>query len=245
MDINTQLKEKYNNQYNNDTEEWRKLGGEEKAKNIIEICQGQKFKTVLDVGSGDGGVLFWLDKNKFCDNITSVEISESGIQKIKAKNLPSIKDVKLFDGYKLPFEDDSFELATCSHVLEHVEFPRTLIREMVRVSKVQIFEVPIDFSFNVDSKVEHFLSYGHINIYTPQTFRFLLQTEGLKILAYKNSLYNKKIFAFMNKDKGTTHKLKMKIKRMLWNTIPALMNIKPNVTTVRTTKSGKTISIMD
>jgi len=116
---------------------------------------------------------------------------------------------------------------------------------MVRVSKVQVFEVPIDFSFKVDRKVDHFLSYGHINIYTPQTFRFLLQTEGLDILAFKNSLYNKKIFAFMNKDKSAIHKLKMQIKRLLWNSIPALMNIKPNVTTVRTTKSGKTISIMN
>ena len=245
MDINAQIKEKYNSQYNNDTEEWRKLGGEEKANNIIEICKGEKFKTMLDVGSGDGGVLYWLDKFKFCDHITAVEISESGIKKIKEKNISSVKNIQLFDGYKLPFKNNSFDLATCSHDLEHVEFPRTLIREIVRVSKTQIFEVPIDFSFHVDKKVEHFLSYGHINIYTPQTFRFLLKTEGLTILDYKNSLYNKKIFNFMNKDKSFGYRSKMKLKRLLWNTIPFLMNTKPNATTVISTKSGNSISIMN
>ena len=245
MKIDEQIKDKYNSQYDSGMEEWRKLGGEEKALNIIDICHGEKYTKVLDVGSGDGGVLYWLDKNNFCENITSLEISESGIEKIKDKNLASIKNVVLFDGYKIPFEDNSFDLATCSHVMEHVEFPRTLIREIVRVSKNQVFEVPIDFSLKVDQKVAHFLSYGHINIYSPQTFRFLLQTEGLKILNFKNTLYNKKIFAFMNRDKSFGYKLKMNVKRLLWNTFPFLMNIKPNATTVRTTKSGNSISIMN
>ncbi|MBI3631233.1 MAG: hypothetical protein HY221_02750, partial [Candidatus Sungbacteria bacterium] len=44
-------------------------------------------------------------------------------------------------------------------------------------------EIPLDYSVNVDKKVAHYLSYGHINVYTPSLFKFLLKSEGYEILA--------------------------------------------------------------
>ena len=38
-----------------------------------------------------------------------------------------------YDGHRLPFGDASFELVYCKQVLEHVEHPRELIGEVVRV----------------------------------------------------------------------------------------------------------------
>jgi len=156
MQTSSALQEKYDTQYEQDLQAWRLLGGESKAQNIQKIARYLNINTVLDVGSGDGSVLYWLDKNGFCPSIKSLEISQSGIEQIKAKNLASIQEIKLFDGYTIPYEDDSFDLVTCSHVLEHVEFPRRLLREIKRVSKYQVLEVPIDFSQDVDKKVEHF-----------------------------------------------------------------------------------------
>jgi len=56
-------------------------------------------------------------------------------------------------------------------------------RALIRVSHFQLFEIPLDYSINVDRKVEALLSYGHINVYTPSLFRYLLNTEGYEILA--------------------------------------------------------------
>ena len=41
---------------------------------------------------------------------------------------------KLFDGARVPYPDNSFDLAYMSHVVEHLEHPRQLIYEAARVA---------------------------------------------------------------------------------------------------------------
>ena len=98
---------------------------------------------------------------------------------------------------------------------------------------MQVFEVPIDFSFHVDKKFKHISSYGHINIYTPALFNFLLYSEGYEILKHKNALYRKEVVRFQYKE-STLDYLLIFIKRLVWKTIPVLMRIKPNTYTVLT-----------
>ncbi|MFN3382205.1 MAG: class I SAM-dependent methyltransferase, partial [Runella zeae] len=173
-EISSNLKSVYDQQYAQADTHWRDIGARQKAENIIKLCKKYNFDKLLDVGAGDGAVLKELDKHDFVKELSAVEISNSGIEKINSRQLNSLKEVKLFDGYSIPYDDKTFQLATCSHVIEHVEHPRILLREIARVSTYQFFEIPIDFSLFVDQKIEHFLSYGHINIYTPALFKFLL-----------------------------------------------------------------------
>ena len=42
----------------------------------------------------------------------------------------------------MPFADKTFDYAICSHVLEHVERPDTVIAELTRVAKAGYIEVP-------------------------------------------------------------------------------------------------------
>jgi SAM-dependent methyltransferase len=44
----------------------------------------------------------------------------------------------------LPFEDRSFDIALCSHVLEHVQDDTAAMRELARVSPTAILQHPID-----------------------------------------------------------------------------------------------------
>lgn len=147
--VSTTLQDVYDQQYINADTAWRATGARQKADDIIKLGQKYNFKKVLDVGAGDGAVLQELDQRKFTQNLYAVEISSSGIEKINQRNLASLQEVKLFDGYKIPYDDKTFELATCSHVIEHVEHPRLLLREIARVSDYQILEIPIDFSLFV------------------------------------------------------------------------------------------------
>lgn len=231
--LDKELGEMYNTYYSDATEEWRKIGATGKVQNITDLIKDLKFNSIVDVGAGDGNILSLLAEKKIGSELTAVEISSSAIEQIKKKKIEGLIDIKLFDGYNLPFDDKTFDIAICSHVIEHVEFPRRLLREIKRISKYQVFEVPIDFSFRVDKKFKHLYSYGHLNIYTPALFNFLLFTEGFEIIKKKNSLYRKEAIKFQNKTKSFKY-FKFLVKKLIWNSIPVLMKIKPNTYTVLT-----------
>jgi len=175
------VKTAYDEFYQQHDEAWRMLGAKYKAQHIIEVCAGKSFKKVLEVGAGDGSILKYLSDQSFAPEYHAVEISDSGVAHIQSRNIKGLQSVQEFDGYKLPFEDNSFDLVILSHVLEHVEHERLLLREMKRVSNHFVIEVPLDYKTGVDKRIKHFLAYGHINVYTPTSLRYLLQTEGYEV----------------------------------------------------------------
>lgn len=177
------LRAAYNEQYTEEMTQWRELGGKYKAANILAVCKHYKFRKVLECGAGEGSILKYLDASEAFSELYAIEISRSGISQIEKRKLPKVKEVKRFNGYKIPYPERYFEMAYCSHVFEHVEYPRTLLRELQRISDFQVFEIPLDYSVDVDRRVDYFLSYGHINIYTPSLFKFLLKSEGYEILS--------------------------------------------------------------
>lgn len=241
--VREDLQEAYDEQYTKESTEWRDTGANAKAKNIIYLAGNNIYKKVLEVGAGDGAILKKINDSNFCEELYALEISDSGIEKIKERNLSKVKSVQKFDGYSTNFADKEFDLIYCSHVIEHVEHPRILFREIKRISRKQIFEIPIDFSFSVDKKAKHFLSYGHINIYTPALFRFLLFSEGFKIISgFAKMLDNdverliykkkKKELSFL---KYSIFKTKSTLVKIVWKMLPKrFKELKPQTYTVMT-----------
>jgi ubiquinone/menaquinone biosynthesis C-methylase UbiE len=162
---------------------WRELGAKYKAANIVQVCRRAGFapKKILEVGAGEGAVLMHLDAMNFGEELHAIEIARSGIDVIQGRGLPSVKSATWFDGYTIPFPDDTFDLVILCHVLEHVEFERLLLREIRRVAPRHVIEVPLDYYPGIDAKVGHYLGYGHINVYTPSSVRFLLKSEGFRV----------------------------------------------------------------
>jgi SAM-dependent methyltransferase len=134
--------------------------------------------TVIDVGSGDGAVLQVMADRNFADTYDAVEISASGLDAIRARNIAGLREAKLFDGYRIPYPDAAFDLGLAVHVLEHVEHERTFIHELLRVSKACYVEVPLELTFRTKRAIGISAKYGHINFYTKETFRNLLETSG-------------------------------------------------------------------
>ena len=190
------VKTAYDEFYQKHDEAWRMLGAKYKAQHIVDVCKGHSFKKVLEVGAGDGSILKLLADQNFAPEYHAVEISESGVGHILTRNINDLLSVQLFDGYHLPFEDNSVDLIILSHVLEHVEHERILLREIKRVASHCIIEVPLDYRSGVDKRIKHFLAYGHINVYTPTSLRYLLRTEGFEIENDLTSLIEPEVTRF-------------------------------------------------
>ncbi len=186
--LSEDVKSAYNEFYKSSDEAWRMLGAKAKARNIMDVCKSIAPERILEVGAGDGSILHFLDGANFGKAIYALEIADTGVERIKNRKLKSLHSVQSFDGYTIPYPDSYFDLVILAHVLEHVEHERILIRELNRVAKHVVVEVPLDYRFGVDKRMKHFLNYGHINMYTPTLIRFLLQGEGLEIIADKTSL---------------------------------------------------------
>ena len=251
--LSEEVKTAYDDFYNTNDVAWRMLGAKYKAQNIVEVCKSIVPKKILEVGAGDGSILHYLNEWNFGEELYALEIAQSGVDKIKARKLTKLKEAQTFDGYQIPYPDDSFDLIILAHVLEHVEHERVLIRELKRVAKYIVIEVPKDYRFGVDKRMKHFLAYGHINMYTPTSLRFLLKSEGLVLMADKVSMtkpevnyFNEFINKKANKSIGKQLKIQLEyhIKRILGNLIG--QNKKEqfaNAYTILTKKSDQNLQI--
>jgi ubiquinone/menaquinone biosynthesis C-methylase UbiE len=85
---------------------------------------------ILEIGSGDGGVIQFLKTN---NDVYGLDASESGIEICNKKAIKAC----LFDASidTIPFEDNYFDSVICLETLEHLENPQHCLEEIKRVLK--------------------------------------------------------------------------------------------------------------
>ena len=117
-----------------------------------------------------------------------------------------IVDVKA-DICDLPFEDDSFNMIFCNHVLEHITDDKKAMQELFRVLKkggIAILQIPQDYSrattyedFTITSpeeRAKHFGQYDHVRVYGSDYFD-RLRSVGFKVdeVNYSKKLSEKEL----------------------------------------------------
>lgn len=107
--------------------------------NLIRLKKNLKINkiNVLDVGFGMGYFLFEASKRNLGLKGFGLDINKKSVffvKKIAKKNKKEIY-FEIGDGYNLPFNDHSFHIVLCSHVLEHVKEPQKILKEIYRVLK--------------------------------------------------------------------------------------------------------------
>jgi len=98
----------------------------------------KKGSSVVDLGMGDGTLLKILKDRKGVKGL-GIEISPSGVRAAKKKGVES--RIGRID-VKLPFKNKEFDYAICNVTLQMVMYPEILIREMARISQIQIITFP-------------------------------------------------------------------------------------------------------
>lgn len=176
--------------------DWYALNAIDKARHVMERTGSVAHDKIVDIGCGDGAVLLALDRANYGTELTAVDVSASGLAAVEKKPFRHLKQTQQYDGYLLPFETDTFDLAILSHVVEHVEHPRMLLYEAARVARHLYVEVPLELRWFERGIRPNFVldESGHINYYSPKQIRLLLQTSGLEVVQQKTVNFSKAVF---------------------------------------------------
>lgn len=147
---------------------------------------GEKAK-VLDLGCGKGLLLKELESYKY--EVYGVDVSEEYIQ-VARKIVPKAKlFIHNIDKGLPMFDNDYFDLVTLLHVIEHVESPYRVLKEVYRVLKPNRYLVLVTPNlnsivrlalkiFNMEHYWYGFKDPSHIYLFTPRAIKHLVTRVG-------------------------------------------------------------------
>ena len=155
----------------------------------------EPFSELLDAGCGTGAMLGMFQKDCPDKNYTGIDLSEKMIVTAKKKNLEGIRFVT-GDCENLPFEENSFDVVTCSMSFHHYPNPekffhslhrvlrpggRLVLRDMASKSKAAMWffnriEIPI---------VNRVLRRGDVHVYSEEDIQWLCSASSLKMESYE------------------------------------------------------------
>jgi SAM-dependent methyltransferase len=145
---------------------------------------------VLDVGCGAGSVAKAVKRERPDLEVSGCDLSQSALDVAMAA--PGGVEFQLATAERLPFADGSFDFVWIFDVLEHVEDPELVLREVARVLKpgggfhivLPLEGQPgtlyrlIGCGTRWTAKVRHG---GHIQIFSAERFRGMAWTCGLRL----------------------------------------------------------------
>lgn len=143
-----------------------------------------KAKSILDIGSGRGFMLYYLKKYYRYKTATGTQIEKTSYEFSKNKLGLEIYNKDLLD---IPFKGRYFDLVTIWHVLEHVPRPEEYvikIRQLLKTDGALVVEVP---NFNSWTRVftnKYWLGLDlnyHLFFFNKNTLSTLLKKYGFKI----------------------------------------------------------------
>jgi len=163
---------------------WRALSAIAKADHVIALAATiglSSPRVVADVGCGDGSVLAELGRRGFGSRRVGFEIAAAAVEMAAGRS--EIAEAAAFDGEHVPAADGAYDLAYASHVLEHVPSPGRLLREMMRVARAVVIEVPLERNLSARRPAARAASEaaGHIQRFDRTAVRGLITGAGWQV----------------------------------------------------------------
>ena len=103
----------------------------------------QKNEKVLDVGCGDGNLIYYLSKNKNV-NCRGIEITLKGVGSCLEKGLSVVQGDANFDLEDYP--DNSFSTVILSQTIQAMIYPERVVENLIRIGRRAIISFP-NFGF--------------------------------------------------------------------------------------------------
>lgn len=165
---------------------WRAMSAVAKADHVVELAGAIGLRSpavVAEIGCGDGSVLAELGRRGFGGRRIGFELSEAAVQ--IAAQRPEVAEAAAFDGERIPVPDGAWDLAFATHVLEHVPAPAPLLREMMRVARAVVVEVPLERNLSARRPAARAASAaaGHLQRFDRAAVRRLVEDAGWHVRA--------------------------------------------------------------
>lgn len=165
-------------------------------KKVIEICKQylKKDSKILDIGCGYGIFTRLALEDGF--KCIGIEIDEEKLKHLKENGIKSLcADLN----FSLPVKDSSFDCIVGIEVIEHLENPWNVLREVKRVLKkngIVIFTFPnftdflsrLKFFFKTEFSffIKEIPPYGHITILPYWLFIYIVKKVGFEVIEIKS-----------------------------------------------------------
>lgn len=197
---------------------WRQLGAADKAANLASLLgsKAASIGSVLEVGCGTGDVLAAVKALGIGSDHRGVDVADPEAHRGNNLGGPGASTSALpldsYDGVRLPYADNSYDLVFASHVLEHVPDERGFLAELARVTKGPVYlEVPCELNLRTsEANMQTTLDIGHINAYTPESFVLTLATGGLNVGAMQLFDHSRDIHQFTSSAPAAAAKMAMR-----------------------------------
>lgn len=103
---------------------------------IKTFFEEQQKKTVLDIGTGAGNFIHFLNSvYPSFEKMVGIDLMERAIEAAKKHNKDERVQFQVMDANDMSFEDDSFDVVCLSNSLHHLSDIKRMFKEMKRVVK--------------------------------------------------------------------------------------------------------------
>ena len=143
--------------------------------------------SVLDVGCGDGSLAQDLAARTGA-RLFATDLAWKRV--VRARQRVSGLRATQTSIYELPYRDGSFQLVTCTDLLEHLDDPERAMRELVRVSARHVL-VTVPYKINIEKTLcphcgkDYFL-YGHQHSFGEEGVDKLARQAGARVARFEH-----------------------------------------------------------
>lgn len=178
---------------------WREVGAQQKAENVVKVCEGVQVTSAVEIGCGTGAVLKRLQEYQFAKQFACVDVAHSAVHFAKHLCGDSVLCAVVASAIALPFRDSAFDVAILSHVIEHLDEPAQALAEASRIARYVVVEVPTEVVLSnvIRRKVlgKPYASIedaGHVQFWSTGSIREFLERDcSMEILENKVDLISK------------------------------------------------------